>query len=677
MKQKVKVNNRGIDSAGITKDHKEAIAELIWNSFDAKATNIKLIFASNEIDSITSLSVVDNGEGINIDDLSDTFGSFLDSKKKKTHQRSSYVKGKKGKGRFSFSAFANEAIWKTVYNSSDDLLEYEIVVNKQSKESYETRNKRIVKNKPTGTTVVLSDLFGVTAFSFSNNEFREFLAQQFGWFLLLNRDRQFSITLNSEELEYDYLIGDSENKIFEIKSEDGKKFQFQMTYIRWTEKMGDKYYFYLLGSDDFEKAKFLTSYNNNAIEFHHSVFVKSDFFDDFSAGNNDSLEPIFGSNPSSPVYKALKKRLNEYLDGKQKEFIREKAANKLISIYEKKGVMPTFSENKLGQAQRKELITVVKEIYSAQPNIFKNLKTEQAKTVVGFLSLLLNSEERDHILNIIESVTNLSSEERLALSKVIGKSKLTNIIKTLRMLESRFQVVELLKLLVFDNSKFTTEREHVQKAIEQNYWLFGEQFNLVSADETFETSLKEYIYILDGEKTLEQIKMDSSQKKRRMDVFICKKRAIPDLTNHEYTIDENIIVELKRPSVNIGIDQYRQVEDYLEVIIKEHRFNSQRRNWKFFLIGKQIDEVITRKYETMKDRNKRYLVNAVGNYEIYAMTWDDLFHSFDIKHRFLFDKLDFDKKVLAEELKIMGFEFSKIGSDKITKEIIQLSTTTN
>lgn len=68
----------------------------------------------------------------------------------------------------------------------------------------------------------------------------------------------------------------------------------------------------------------------------------------------------------------------------------------------------------------------------------------------------------------------------------------------------------------------------------------------------------------------------------------------------------------------------------------------------------------------------RFLVNEVGNYEIYAMTWDDIFHSFEIKHKFLFDKLQFDKNILSEELKAMGFEFNKGGSNRITEQLIEL-----
>ncbi|MDM1352052.1 hypothetical protein HX017_17870 [Myroides marinus] len=54
-------------------------------------------------------------------------------------------------------------------------------------------------------------------------------------------------------------------------------------------------------------------------------------------------------------------------------------------------------------------------------------------------------------------------------------------------------------------------------------------------------------------------------------------------------MEENIIVELKRPSVTIGKDQFRQIDDYLDFIIQQDQFNSQMRKWKFYVISNKVD----------------------------------------------------------------------------------------
>ena len=39
-----------------------------------------------------------------------------------------------------------------------------------------------------------------------------------------------------------------------------------------------------------------------------------------------------------------------------------------------------------------------------------------------------------------------------------------------------------LRIIVLDHTIYANERDHVQKIVEQHYWLFGEQHHLVTAD---------------------------------------------------------------------------------------------------------------------------------------------------------------------------------------------------
>ncbi|GEM_PF-6341343 len=82
MKKSTKITNQSIESAGLPKDPKHAIAEYLWNGFDAKATQIELSIDSNELGYINRVSIQDNGEGIPLETLSSSFGNFLDSIKK-------------------------------------------------------------------------------------------------------------------------------------------------------------------------------------------------------------------------------------------------------------------------------------------------------------------------------------------------------------------------------------------------------------------------------------------------------------------------------------------------------------------------------------------------------------------------------------------------------------------
>lgn len=71
-----------------------------------------------------------------------------------------------------------------------------------------------------------------------------------------------------------------------------------------------------------------------------------------------------------------------------------------------------------------------KEIFKLEPLIFHKLKQIQEKSLLGFLNLLLSSEERENVLTIIEQVVELSPQQRTDFSMILKKTSLENIIDT-------------------------------------------------------------------------------------------------------------------------------------------------------------------------------------------------------------------------------------------------------
>lgn len=674
MENKVAVNNNGIDSAGITKDYQQAVSEFIWNGFDANASIVNIEFDANAIDNILEVRVIDNGKGIAFENLTETFGSFLDSIKKISFQKSSYIRGHKGKGRYSFVAMAGKAIWHTAYieEGSQKCLEYDITITGNTKDVYTDDNRVVANHKNTGTTVRLLDLFGVTAYNFYCDDFKSYLAKQFGWFLFLNKDRNFALKINGEEISYNQTIAESDIAILKINDERGKSQEFKITFLRWNDKIGDKFYFYFLNSEVREVAKELTSFNNNAIGFYHSVYVESTYFDAFNPNDTEQSGNLFEANKHSLVFKGLMGELQRIVKDKQKLFIRGEAAEKLIISYEREGVIPKFKNNKYDNERRNDLLNVIRNIYCIEPKIFQGLNKEQQKVTVGLFNLLLDTDERDTILELIGQIVSMTTEERQEFALVLKKTTVSNISRTIALIENRFKIVELLKILVFDLKKFTNERDNIQKVIEENYWLFGEQYSLISANESFDTLLEKYIQVLNKGDKRQKIKIGNIESNRRPDIFICRKQMELNDINDDLGKEENVIVELKRPDVSIGKDQLRQIEDYLDLIINEDQFNSSKRSWKFYAISNQLDSYTVQQLEAFKDKGKRHLVKAVKNYELYAMTWDDVFLSFNLRHKFIVDKLGFDLASIKEELKSKGIEFSKDSATTITHKIIDL-----
>jgi len=656
-KYTAKITSKSIEQSGLPSDYRKVIAEYIWNGFDA-----------NEIGYINNFSILDNGLGVDITTINETFGNFLDSQKSNSYSNTGFIKGKKGKGRYSFTSFCNKAIWKTIFNSEKGYISYDIQIDKSDSHNYRIDNNKLLKDVDTGTEVIFEGFFGLTADLLESIDFQEFLASEFGWFLFLNKEKDYKILINGEEVDYMSLIGDSENFNIEIGESN-----FKVSYLRWSKKIGDRYYYYFLNQEKLEASRKHTSFNNKAIDFHHSLYVESAYFNSFkpTTQNLPTLE-FPDKNQNDEVFKALIKQLHKYVEDKEKHFIRDNKAEKLIEKYHKNKVFPIFGKSKYNQYRRDDLENVVKELYCVQPKIFENLKPQQSKTIVGFLNLLLDTSQRENVLSIIENVVNLTEEERKELASTLKNTKLQHITALVKFLENRYNVVSILKTLIYDLEKFTTERDHIQKIIENNYWLFGEQHHMVSADKNFEILLNNYYKFLEenGVKSKPKVlEINKKNKLKRPDIFICRQLDTPDPKSNENLIENNIIVELKRPSVVIGDEQFRQVEGYLRFIIEEERFNSQIRKWKFVIIGKKVDSYITDLYENQENKGKPFLVQSIRNFEIYAMTWDDVFKSFELKHKHLINKLDFKDSIL-EELEEKGVSLDRTASDLLTQKIV-------
>ena len=80
-----------------------------------------------------------------------------------------------------------------------------------------------------------------------------------------------------------------------------------------------------------------------------------------------------------------------------------------------------------------------------------------------------------------------------------------------------------------------------------------------------------------------------------------------------------------------------------------------------------VDDDVKARYDSQKSKGKKGLVAEIDNYEVYALTWDDVFQSFDLRHAFLLDKLKMDKEAIAAEIaQTAGDEKSKDTADALT-----------
>ena len=364
------------------------------------------------------------------------------------------------------------------------------------------------------------------------------------------------------------------------------------------------------------------------------------------------LKPI----DKDKLFKKLKQIVVEWLSEKEKYFISEVGGKELWSRYENNGVV-VLPKNEYEEPLFEELKETVIGIYSVQPKIFTNLGKDQAKALVGCVKLLLQTDKRDDIITILDGITKMSDEERHRLAQILETTELSNITKTIDMLENRLKIVSALKVMVFDESLQAYEVADVQRMVQSAFWLFGEQYNIVTeAEPDFQKALDLYLAKIHEETTgvskskINEEKIKHPDVNKEMDIFAFRQ-------NKESHSLENIVIELKRPNVKLGEVEVSQIKNYMRLIYQVPQFNSTSAKWTFILVGNGFDSsgCIEGEVESNKAWGKADLIQRVDtisqHYEIYVKTWGTLFDDFEVRHQFLLDKLNFKRKELTAKYK--------------------------
>ncbi|MCP3324547.1 hypothetical protein CF139_12425 [Aeromonas hydrophila] len=639
---KVEVNSKGIKNRLKSVKPFKAIAEYIWNGFDAGANSINIIYGLNDIGFVNALTISDNGKGIPFHFADTKFKPILSSEKREKESQQSLIHGKNGLGRLTFYHFCESAEWKTVYQEGSSIKEYSISVDEANIDRYTKTAVRDSLCQTVGTTVSFYNIFGIDE-DYITSELANYLQREFSFFLQINKHFGYEITINNKPIDHSSLIKESDELTTTL---DGHTFNIE--FIRWNQKLNNhssRYYC----SDTHGAFKYsnTTSFNNKGDSFYHSVFISSSYFEHFipcNKGDDETKHPDMFEIPNerATTFRKLIKEVNTLLKNKRTPFIVE-FAKKLIEEYEINGVFPKYNKNNKWEVLRmNDIKEAVMQLYVVEPKIYTSLNLQQKKTLVGFLSLIIDSGNLDDLFSILDGVIELDSTQRECFARQLKTTKMSSIVNTIELISDRFKSVSEFERLVFDPKMYAGEVPHLQKMMEKNYWLIGEQYQLLTAAEPkFEEALRRYNYILRGDAKKHNIEHES--KNKEMDLFLIRQGFNGQV--------ENVVLELKHPiNVRLGKKELDQVYEYYQVIRSEAMFNASNCTWKFYLIGNKFDstDYIQGQINNLKDKGEPGLAFS-GDYKVYVYTWSEVFYNFKVKHRYLQEKLQLQIDLLNED----------------------------
>lgn len=642
-----------ITDEGIKKHFKstepyKAIFEYVWNGFDAKASNVNINIIRNELDGLESISIMDDGEGIDLENMCHSFEKFNESTKKNNDD----VHGSHGRGRLSFHKLANTAIWYTKWNNKNAKIHIsDDNISKYQGELIEDLDQiEYLNGKKSGTCVVLSSLYSDVKLP-SEDVLIDCFKKEFSWFLIINPHKK--LYLNAVEVTV------LENSSFE-KNIEIEKNNFKIKVIRWHEKPShEKSCNYLVDSTQKVVHRELSKANNK-IDFFTSCYALSEWNDTY---NKDELEMDPNSGSQQKILKKINKEMSDFLKEIYEDYLREYVDAK-IEIYDEKGYFPSYLgyDNSYALWRKKNTKDAFKSIYLADPKVFANLATKPLKIIIRMLDKLLVSKENDAIFDVLDDVLDLNDTQVDLLAKQLKSTTLENIISTIETLQKRELAVTKLKELMDNHYDSVLETPDLQKIIEANTWLFGAQYEILGAEEdSFTKIAKKLKEEIKGINDFDLEELDSDDRNdlvieglnRQVDLFLARKKSTFDALGNQ--IYKCIIVEIKKPSISLNKKHLNQLNDYAEIISRHPSFSSGKLFFELILIGRKIsknDFSIKSRLENNKGQGELGLVLKTEKMKCYVKDWYTIFDEFKLSNSYLLENLKSKYDDLSAESKI-------------------------
>lgn len=647
--KELKINEQSIKTELKSYEDKPYLClfEYVWNSFDAGSQRVNITFdIPNEgLGFVNNVKIIDNGKGWDFEKNLNT-NTFLASSKSEINSKGKTLPmGKFGRGRYTFIWIAEKL--EILSGTKKIILHHNIQIQDE-----------LLPESVVGTEIHFKNIYQNFSDSLiiEENLFEE-LNLEFGWFLAENK--KYQIQINGKILDFSKNI----KKVKTLKRKDFSENlheqlgeHFETTIILWSKKPSEycKFYFLDLNGDEIFKQN--TGLNKKSDEFWHSVYIKSNLFnsaDNLDEEETNQLTLDFPEKKIRRIKRQLIQEIKTELVKLRKPYLVEQSELLLDDLKQEK-IIPELTD--FGIYDEQSYDDLLKTIYTITPSLFTGKSSAEKKFICATFAGLLSTQDDILIKKILEQLQELTEEEKKDLLSILNRTSLSNVVKTIKEIDHRLDVLEKLKFLIDEREKETLEVKHLQKILDDNFWIFGEQFRLFSSTEG---ALKN-VLIKYANEILEIENPDlDTEPNGEVDLFLTKTEGRSE------KIQKNIIVEIKRTSKKLTKrKEYEQIDKYQEKILEQSLCNGENQFWEFYLIGKNYDDGIAKLIDNAKNYGEKekglaFNVND-GRVKIYVRKWSDILEvEWGTKMKYLKEKLQMQSKSNTNK-----------NSDEIVKEIL-------
>lgn len=599
----------------------KALAEAIWNSLDAGADHVGVEFEFTAMEAISAIIVTDDGAGMNGERADLDFRTYGDSWKARidarTHNGRS-IHGQRGQGRYEILNLGTSAQWSSVSEQIDSTIaSIEVSLGATDRRHYEV-GEPTAHDGPSGTALRIANVTEAADGELNRPDLAASLATDFA--LYMRQYPQVEITVRGDRLDPSALHDEPVDVPVTVEGLDEP---VVVTIVEWRKRHKGTQRVHLCDSNGASLLDVAADLRSG--DFIFTAYIQWDGFKD--PNTSAGLAILGGEDTGARVFGAGRQAVTDHLVKRA-----EARRSRLVEDWKKDKSYPFDEEPKdVPESTVRKSFDVA--AVAASPVLAK-MDVEQRKFSMRLMKVAIETDP-SALQVVLREVLKLPEERVQEMAALFDHTSLESMIKATRSILNRLAFLTGLRTMVFDleSKKATTERRQLHKILERESWLFGDKWTLTASDETLRRVLVKHLREL-GEEVEYSDVMPRSQGAGEV--------LIPDLVLSSSASSfskhlEYLVVELKRPSVNLGKAELDQIEAYANAVTDDEQFSQPNISWDFWLIGNSYNEYVERKLQT--PGNSHGVALIAPKYRIHVRTWAEVISDAEHRHHFVQEAL--------------------------------------
>jgi hypothetical protein len=601
-----------------------AVAELVWNALDANATEVHVELRRSSMGAITDVVVTDNGHGMTPTRARTAFQSYGTTwKASSTHTEGGerILHGRNGEGRLFAFALGDRLTWESAAVIDDRLVGVQIRGNADHATVWQVEETEPAREEP-GTTVRISVPQGKPLSRLDRDDAAANLTAKLAFYLLAYP--HVRVTYDGQRLDpSDIIVGEPIDLELELPGDYADEDPPPVvTFVEWNKRMGDRKML-LCNSEGIALGEHGRDWSDGIISF--TPYLRANLF------NGLSVDDLHGLTMShSGLLDAAIKAVQQHLAVRGAQISAE-----VVRQLKTEGIYPYDDQPETSAlaVERQTFDVVVTAARHALPS-----KGAARKLSVNLIRTALESSPGD-LHTILEKVLALSDDDRRHLKNLLDRTDLTHVIGAATTVTNRLDFIQALRKILADEHLRRSLREvdQLHPMIARNLWLFGEDWNMTRSEVGLTNVLRAHLEDHLGDDVVLEHELESvtqpDGRSGRVDILLFRSRKDDNST-------ERLVIELKRPTVEVGQKELDQIKGYARAIIDDPQYRGVGCKWRFYLVTYDYSDKILRDIR-QKDRPAG-LADTQDDYEVWVKNWGEIFDAAEKKLRFFQEQLDYE-----------------------------------